>query len=107
MIGFIQRPSSFNISPSNEHPGLISFWMYWLDLLAVQGILKSLLQLRELVMDREAWCAAIHGVIHLNTKQNEKEWMLSAPAGASQNNGNKHQLLLVPGTIINNFPSKE
>ena len=34
---------SFNISPSNEHPGLISFRMDWLDLLAVQGILKSLL----------------------------------------------------------------
>ena len=35
---------SFNISPSNEHPGLISFSMDWLDLLAVQGTLKSLLQ---------------------------------------------------------------
>ena len=35
---------SFKISPSNEHPGLISFRMDWLDLLAVQGTLKSLLQ---------------------------------------------------------------
>ena len=35
---------SFNISPSNEHPGLISFRMDWLDLLAVQGTLKSLLK---------------------------------------------------------------
>ena len=35
---------SFSISPSNEHPGLISFRMAWLDLLAVQGTLKSLLQ---------------------------------------------------------------
>ena len=35
---------SFNISPPNEHPGLISFRMDWLNLLAVQGILKSLLQ---------------------------------------------------------------
>ena len=35
---------SFNISPSNEHPGLISFRMHWLDLLAVQVTLKSLLQ---------------------------------------------------------------
>ena len=34
----------FNISPSNEHPGLISFMMDWLYLLAVQGTLKSLLQ---------------------------------------------------------------
>ena len=35
---------SFRTSPSNEHPGLISFRMDWLDLLAVQGTLKSLLQ---------------------------------------------------------------
>ena len=44
----IRRPKywsfSFNISPSSEHPGLISFRMDWLDLLAVQGTLKSLLQ---------------------------------------------------------------
>ena len=44
----IRRPNywsfSFNISPTNEHPGLISFRMDWLDLLAVQGTLKSLLQ---------------------------------------------------------------
>ena len=35
---------NFNISPSNEHPGLISFRMDWLDLIVVQGIFKSLLQ---------------------------------------------------------------
>ena len=35
---------SFNISPSNEHPGLISLRMDWLDLLAVQGTVRSLLQ---------------------------------------------------------------
>ena len=44
----IRRPKywsfSFSISPSNEHPGLISFRMDWLDLLAVQGTLKSLPQ---------------------------------------------------------------
>ena len=44
----IRRPKycsfSFNISPFNEHPGLISFRMNWLDLLAVQGTLKNLLQ---------------------------------------------------------------
>ena len=39
---------SFSISPSNEHPGLISFRMDWLDLLAVQGTLKSLLQHHDL-----------------------------------------------------------
>ena len=38
------RSFSFSISPSNEHPGLISVRMDWLDLLAVQGTLKSLLQ---------------------------------------------------------------
>ena len=38
------RSFSFSVSPSNEHPGLISFRMDWLDLLAVQGTLKSLLQ---------------------------------------------------------------
>ena len=38
------RHFSFSISPSNKHPGLISFRMDWLDLLAVQGTLKSLLQ---------------------------------------------------------------
>ena len=44
----IRRPEywsfSFSISPSNEHPGLISLRIDWLDLLAVQGTLKSLLQ---------------------------------------------------------------
>ena len=37
---------SFNISPTNEHPGLVSFRMDWLDLFAIQGTLKSLLQHR-------------------------------------------------------------
>ena len=40
---------SFNISPSNEHPGLISFRMDWLDLLVVQGTLKRLLQHRPIL----------------------------------------------------------
>ena len=39
---------SFSISPSNEHPGLVSFRMDWLDLLAVQGTLESLLQYHSL-----------------------------------------------------------
>ena len=49
---------SFSISPSNEHSGLISFRMDWLDLLAVQGTLKSLLQHRSskaLILQRSAF----------------------------------------------------
>ena len=47
---------SFSISPSNEHPGLISFRMDWLDLLAVQGILESspTLQFKSI----NSWCSA-------------------------------------------------
>ena len=49
---------SFSISPSNEHPGLISFRVDWLDLLAVQGTLKSLLQqhsLKASILQRSAF----------------------------------------------------
>ena len=52
---------SFSISPSNEHPGLISFRMDWLDLLAVQGTLKSLLQhhsSKASILWRSAFCIA-------------------------------------------------
>ena len=48
---------SFSISPSNDHPGLISFRMEWLDLLAVQGTLKSLLQHRS-SKPSILWCSA-------------------------------------------------
>ena len=48
---------SFSISPSNEYSGLISFWMDWLDLLAVQGTLKSLLQHHRLKASI-LWCSA-------------------------------------------------
>ena len=48
---------SFNIRPSNEHPGLISFRMDWLDLLAVQGTLKSLFQHHSLKASI-LWCSA-------------------------------------------------
>ena len=49
---------SLSISPSNEHPGLVSFRMDWLDLLAVQGTLKSLLQhhsLKASILQRSAF----------------------------------------------------
>ena len=52
---------SFNISPSNEHPGLISFRMDWLDLLAVQGTLKSLLQ-HYSSKASILWCSAFFAV---------------------------------------------
>ena len=48
---------SFNISPSNEHPGLISFGMDWLDLLVVQRTLQSLLQHHSLKIPI-LWCSA-------------------------------------------------
>ena len=52
---------SFNISPTNEHPGLISFRMHWLDLLAVQGTLKSLLQ-HHSSKASILWCSALFTV---------------------------------------------
>ena len=50
---------SFNISPSNDHPGLISFRMDWLDLFAVQGTLKSLLQHHSSVVDSFRYLAKL------------------------------------------------
>ena len=50
---------SFSISPSNEHPGLISFRMDWLDLLAVQGTLKHLLQ-HHSSKPSILWCSAFY-----------------------------------------------
>ena len=52
---------SFNISPSSEHPGLLSFRMDWLDLLAVQGTLKSLLQ-HHSSKASILWCSAFFTV---------------------------------------------
>ena len=50
---------SFNISPSNEYSGPISFWMDWLNLLAVQGTLKSLLQ-HHSSKPSVLWCSAFY-----------------------------------------------
>ena len=52
---------SYSISPSNEHPGLISFRMDWLDLLAVQGTLKSLFQ-HHSSKHQNLWCSAFFTV---------------------------------------------
>ena len=63
---------SFSISPSNEHPGLISFRMDWLDLFAVQGTLKSLLQhhsSKALIL----WCSALWSNSHIYI------WLLEKP----------------------------
>ena len=55
---------SFNISPSKEHPGLISFRMDWLDLLEVQGTLKSLLQ-HHSSKASILWCSAFF-IVHFS-----------------------------------------
>ena len=55
---------SFNISPSTEHPGLISFRVDWLDLLAVQGTLKSLLPPNSTKVSI-FWCSAFF-IVHLS-----------------------------------------
>ena len=65
---------SFSISPSNEHPGLISFRMIWLDLLAVQRILKSPLQ-HYTSKASILWCSAFFTAFfnsHIHTWPQEK-----------------------------------
>ena len=63
---------SFNISPSNEYSGLISFRMDWLNLLAVQGTLRSLLQ-RHRSKASILWCSALWSNSHIHT------WLLGKP----------------------------
>ena len=63
---------SFNISPSNKHPGLISFRMDWLDLLVVQGTLKSLLH-HHSSKASILWCSAFFIVqLSIHTRPLEK-----------------------------------
>ena len=64
---------NFSISPSNEHPGLISFRMDWLDLLAVQGALKSLLQHHNSKASI-LWCSAFF-TIQLSTWWQMHDWV--------------------------------
>ena len=58
------RSFSFSISPSSEYLGLISFRIYWFDLLAVQGNLKSLLQ-HHILKASVLWCSVLFMVQHL------------------------------------------
>ena len=64
---------SFNIIPSNEHPGLISFRMDWLDLLAVQGTLKSLLQ------HHSSKASVLHHSLSLESNSYIYTWLLEKP----------------------------
>ena len=63
---------SFSISPSNEHPGLISFRMDWLDLLAVQGTVKSLLQHHSLKASILQCSVSSESNSHIHTWPQEK-----------------------------------
>ena len=64
---------SFNISPSNEYPGLISFRMDWLDLLAVQRTLKSLLQ------HHSSKASILHSSAFLWANSHIHTWLLEKP----------------------------
>ena len=71
---------SFNISPSNEYPGLISFRMDWLDLLEAQGTLKNLLQhhsWKASILQHSAFFMVqlIHGWSHIHTQLLEKPYL--------------------------------
>ena len=63
---------SYSISPSNEYSGLLSFRMDWLDLLAVQGILKSLLQ-HHSSKASILWCSAFF-IVHFSHPYWRKHW---------------------------------
>ena len=65
---------SFSLSPSNEHPGLICFRMDWLDLLAVQGTLKSLLQ-HHSSKASIFWCSASNSHIHTWPPEKPQPWL--------------------------------
>ena len=66
---------SFSISPSNEHPRLISFRMDWLDLLAVQGTLKSLLQHHSSKASILQHSAFFFGPIHIHGWHNSSPFL--------------------------------
>ena len=67
---------SFSIRPSNEHPGLISFRMDWLDLLTVQGTLKSLLQ-HHSSKASVLWCSSFFRTDCVRVEISTKGWGLA------------------------------
>ena len=105
---------SFNISLSNEHPGLISFRMDWLDLLAVQGTLKSLLQ-----HDSSKASIFLHSAffivqfshpymttgktVHLNNCQNENQRPYLFFFSSFRFRGPFYSSLLINSNIITNY----
>ena len=93
---------SFSISPSNEHPGLISFRMDWLDFLVVQGILKSLLQYHSSKASI-FWCSAFF-IVQTNPHGTEKNHYSHILLKVSS-----HRIIKINGyfkTLGNLFPSK-
>ena len=93
---------SFSISPSNEHPGLISFRTDWLDFLVVQGILKSLLQYHSLKASI-FWCSAFF-TVQTNPHGTEKNHYSHNLLKISS-----HRIIKINGyfkTLGNLFPSK-
>ena len=76
---------SFSISPSNEHPRLISFRMDWLGLLAVQGTLKSLLQChssRASILQLSIWSNS-----HMHTELQKQQSAVTLSLGVTQEKG--------------------
>ena len=65
---------NFSLSPSNEHSGLISFGMDWLDLFAVQGTLKSLLQHHSSKSINSSGLSLLYGPAHTSIHDHWKNW---------------------------------
>ena len=95
---------SFSISPSNEHPGLVSFRMDWLDLLAVQGTLKSLLQ-HHSSNTSILWCSAFfivqlsHPYVTTRKTINSVQFSLSVVSDFFRPHEPQHTRPLCPSSI--------
>ena len=89
---------SFSISPSNEHPGLISFRMDWLDLLAVQGTFKSLLQ-HHSSKAPILWCSAFV-IRNIQIKTTKRYYCMHPPPRV-----NKYEKYQMFGKIQSNWKS--